>query len=541
VADDKIELPNSVHAIPATAKAVGKTNPKQWLEITVGVRRREDLPNLSSINLTAPGQRTYLTHEEMTQTYGADPDSVARITAFAGAHGLKIVRSDPVSARMTLGGAVAQLSEAFGVTLCDYADPHLGDFHARTGPVALPAEIAGDITGVFGFSNQRHLRRKDHKIAADQAAPAVAGPRQWFMPGELATIYNFPPNDASGQCIAILEFGGGVETADVTAYFKAINAPEPAITVVALDNVSTDPAADPASTVEVMLDVEVAGALAPGAHLVVYFSTFDEKGMVDAIAAALADDVNKPSVISISWGWDENQQFVDDVVWSPAAIDHVNHSFVAAALMGISVCVSTGDAGCEAQMQDGLAHVNFPASSPFVLAVGGTTLRTHKTAAGHVTTIEEVWNDGAGAGTGGGISDYTPRPDWQASVVPPSINPGSFVGRGIPDVAANADPATGYYTLTGGALGPQGGTSAAAPLWASLIARINTALGARVGNFNALLYSKYGPAGVLRGITVGHNDTQGRMKGQFAAAKGWDACTGWGVPDGVKLLEAMKG
>ncbi|MEO8811837.1 MAG: S53 family peptidase [Caulobacteraceae bacterium] len=539
--DKPTVLSNSAHAVPATAKATRRTNPNRWLEITLGVKRRADLPDLSSLDMVPPGQRTYLSQDQMAEQYGADAGSVARIAAFAAAHAIEIVRTDVISARMIVGGTVAALSAAFGVTLFDYDDAVLGNFHARTGPVSLPPEIAADITGVFGFSNQRHLRRVKHNIAADQASRMIAGRRKWFVPTELAPIYNFPANDAAGQTIALLEFGGGVETADVTAYFAKIAAPAPHVTVVALDNVSTDPAADPGSTGEVMLDIDVAGALAPGAHIVCYFSTFDEKGMIDAIAAAISDTVNKPGVISISWGWDENQPFQNGILWSPAAIDHVNHSFLAAAQMGISICVSTGDAGSEAQVNEGLAHVNFPARSPYVLAVGGTTLHASKTAGGKVNVQEVVWNDGPGSGTGGGVSDYTPRPDWQAGVAPPSINPGAFIGRGIPDVAADADPATGYLTMSGGKLGVVGGTSASAPLWAALIARLNTALGARVGNFNALLYTKYGPAGVLRDITVGNNDTEGRLHGQYPAGPGWDACTGWGVPDGVRLLTALRG
>jgi kumamolisin len=538
----RVELAGSAHAIPATATALRRTDPDRRLQITLGVRRRQDLPDLSALDMVPPAQRRYLTHEELSDQYGADPDSVARITAFAAARGIDVVRVDALSARMTLGGTVASLSDAFGVTLFDYADATLGDFHARTGPVSVPAELAGDVTGVFGFSNQRHLRRVRPAVSTEVSAAMVASPRTWFEPTELAPIYDFPANDASGQCIGLLEFGGGVETADVAAYFTKIGAPAPHVTVIGLDGVSTNPAADPDSTAEVMLDVDVAGAMAPGAAIAVYFSTFDEKGMIDAIAAAISDTANKPSVISISWGWDENQPFQNAILWSPDAIDHVNHSFLAAAQMGITICVSTGDGGAQAQVADGGAHVNFPASSPYVLAVGGTTLKTSKSAAGALTVTETVWNGGAQDGaTGGGVSDYTPAPAWQAGVVPPSINPGHFAGRAIPDVAADADPATGYLTMSGGKLGVVGGTSASSPLWAALIARINAALGARSGNFNALLYSKWGPAGVLRDITVGDNDIDGTLHGQFRAGPGWDACTGWGVAGGMKLLAAMKG
>ena len=289
-----------------------------------------------------------------------------------------------------------------------------------------------------------------------------------------------------------------------------------------------------------MLDVDVAGALAGGAKVAVYFSTFDEKGLVDILSAVINNSANDPGVLSVSWGWDENQPFNNGVLWSAAAIDHVNQSLLAVAQLGITVCVSTGDDGAEAQVQDGHAHVNFPATSPYVLAVGGTTLHARKGANGQTAVTEVVWNDGPGSGTGGGVSDLTPAPGWQEGKTPHSLNPGNFAGRAIPDVAANADPATGYLVMNGGKFGIVGGTSAAAPLWASLITRTNALTGARAGNFNALLYGAIGPAGVLRDITSGNNDTDGLLDGQFQAGPGWDACTGWGVPDEVKLLAALK-
>src|SRR4029077_19306113 len=316
-------------------------------------------------------------------------------------------------------------------------------------------------------------------------ASAAHAARAWFIPTELADIYNFPVGNAQQQCIGLLEFGGGVETGDLTSYFQTIQQPAPDVQIIAVDGVSTDPGSDPNSTGEVMLDVDVAGALANGAKIVAYFGTFDEKGLVDVLAKVVSDSANDPSVISISWGWDENENFNNSgVIWSPAAIAHCNASFLAAAHLGITVCVSTGDDGSEAQMQDGRAHVNFPATSPYVLAVGGTTLHVRKNAKGAAKITEVVWNDGPGSGTGGGVSDVTPVPTWQAGKVVPSINPGHFAGRAIPDVAANADPSTGYLIMSGGTLQIVGGTSASAPLWASLIARINAAIGARTGNFN---------------------------------------------------------
>lgn len=537
-----VELPNSVHQLPVGSKAIRKTNTRRWLELTVGVRRKKQLPDLSALEYKLPKDRSYMTRDHLEHEYGSDTKALTAIEAFAKSHHLVVTRNEPASARLGLAGTVADVSAAFGVTLFDYSHPKLGQFHARLGPVNVPSGLETAITGVFGFNNHRvmHRSRRPGRPVSPDAKNAA---QQWFVPSELAGIYNFPGAEAQKQCIGLLEFGGGVEASDVASYFKHINAPAPAFKVVAVDGVSTNPAADPESTDEVMLDVDVAGALGGGAKLAVYFSTFDEKGLVDALSTVINDATNDPSVISISWGWDENQPFNNSgIVWSPAAIDHCNASFLAAAHLGITTCVSTGDDGSEAQMTDGKAHVNFPATSPYVLAVGGTTLHVRKSAKGSQTINEVVWNDGSGGGaTGGGVSDVTPVPEWQSGKVPPSINPGHFKGRAIPDVAANADPATGYLTMSGGKLQVVGGTSASAPLWASLIAQINATIGARAGNFNALLYTKFGPQGVLRDITVGNNDAEGLLDGQYPAGAGWDACTGWGSPDGHKLLGALKG
>ena len=533
-------LANSLHHLPPGSVAKRRTNPNRWLELTVGVRRRKQLPDLSALDAKPPGERKYMTRDQLRNEYGSDPAAIDAIEKFAAAHHLVVTRNEPASARLGLGGTVANISDAFGVKLLDYSHPKLGEFHARTGPVMLPDDVGDAITGVFGLNNHRVMHRLPRPRQTIDAHTSMSKTRRWFIPTELAGIYNFPNADASNQCIGLLEFGGGVEESDVTAYFQKIGVPAPNIQIVAVDGVSTDPTADPNSTGEVMLDVDVAGALAGGAKVAVYFSTFDEKGLVDILSAVINDSANDPTVLSVSWGWDENQPFNNGILWSPAAIDHVNHSLLAVAQLGITVCVSTGDDGSEAQVKDGHAHVNFPAASPYVLAVGGTTLHARKSVHGHTTVTEVVWNDGPGSGTGGGVSDITPVPSWQEGKVPRSVNAGNFAGRAIPDVAANADPNTGYLVMNGGQFGIVGGTSASAPLWASLITRINALTGARAGNFNALLYGTIGPAGVLRDITSGNNDTDGLLDGQFQAGPGWDACTGWGVPDGAKLLTAFK-
>lgn len=299
-----VPLPNSTHTLPAGSLIQRRTSPHQWIEVTLGVARKQKLPSLATMENQKPRDRKYLTRDQLEETYGADTDAVDRITAYAHQHNLQVTRMEPGAARMRLAGTVEDISAAFGVSLFDYKHATLGEFHAHTGPVSVPAELAGAVTGVFGFNNHRHLRRNKATpvtVLTPVSAAAASTPR-YFLPPELGTLYDFPDATGKGQCIGLLEFGGGVDTKSATEYFKKLGIAEPNITSVSVDNVTTDPTADPDSTQEVMLDIDVAGSLAPDANIVVYFSTFDEKGLIDAISAVIADKANDPSVVSISWG-----------------------------------------------------------------------------------------------------------------------------------------------------------------------------------------------------------------------------------------------
>jgi kumamolisin len=214
-------------------------------------------------------------------------------------------------------------------------------------------------------------------------------------------------------------------------------------------------------------------------------------------------------------------------------------AFQAAATLGINVCCASGDNGSSDGVGDGLAHVDFPSSSPHALACGGTRLEATFDALSnqYVQSSEVVWNDDPTASaTGGGVSDVFALPDWQASAhIPPSVND-QHSGRGVPDVAGNADPDTGYRVRVDGQNVVYGGTSAVAPLWAGLIALLNQQLGQSVGFLNPILYSNadfFAQVNALQDVTSGNN-------GSYSAQQGWDACTGLGSPDGTNLLDALN-
>ena len=296
---------------------------------------------------------------------------------------------------------------------------------------------------------------------------------------------------------------------------------------------------------EVMMDIAVAGAIAPGAKLAVYFSEETTKGFFEAVAQAVYDSQNNPSIISISWGGPEGSY------WGQLMYA-MNQSFLDAAALGRTICCATGDHGSSdlrpynKTISDSLAHVEFPASSPFVLACGGTKLISPDAV---ITSGEVAWNDGKNEITGGGVSQYFDRPIYQVGInIPQSVNKRQINGRGVLDVTGVASP--GYDIPVHGQMDPKGrgGTSAVAPLWAGLIARINQCIGKPVGFINPLLYKHPAFTGVLADITKGNNSVKkvnvmgkGKMniKG-YKAQRGWDACTGLGCPNGVELLNAIK-
>ncbi len=521
----KHPVPGSERAPLPGARRVGAADPNDRLEVTVRVRPRawsqlqDRLRQLNEGKAPAAGAPPYLTREQFEQAHGADPADLDKVAAFATQHGLVVVEKSAPRRSVVLSGTVGAFSAAFGVTLEVYEHPS-GTYRGRTGPVHVPDELRDIVEGVFGLDDRPqakpHLRIKGSHGNIQWHAGGTA-----FTPPQVAKLYDFPGGaTGAGQCIAIIELGGGYRPADLATYFSEIQiSPAPQVVAVSIDHAKNHPTGDPnGPDGEVMLDIEVAGAVAPGARLVVYFAPNTDRGFLDAATTAIHDGHNRPSVVSISWGGPESS-------WTAQAMHAFDQAFQAAAALGVTVCCAAGDDGSSDGVPDGQPHVDFPSSSPFVLGCGGTRL----VGSGSVISTEVVWNDGpSGGSTGGGVSSVFARPTWQAGVpIPPSPTPGG--GRGVPDVAGNADPATGYRVRVDGIETVIGGTSAVAPLWAGLIALITQLKGHPVGSINPRLYKS---AGALRDITTGNN-------GAFQAGPGWDACTGLGSPDGTKVRNAL--
>lgn len=582
------------------ARRIGPANPREVLTVSVYVR-----PNPKAAPLRGQeywsrvplGRRTTLTRDQLANEYGAAPADIDRVVKFGRSHRLKVVETSLARRRVALSGTVADMNKAFGIELGRYETPN-ERYRGREGPLHLPKGLAEIVVGIFGLDNRRMARRVSNGSGAGTVTPP-----------QVAAAYNFPvpPNGAAGQTVAVLEFSGptsneistcGFAQSDIDAYIAFLNKTTGTnlqtihVTPVPVDKSTDAPGDVPGGSasnftiedpdVEVALDLEIIVSLAQGAAVVAYFAPSTEQGWVDAITQIVADKTNHPDVLSISWGWSELEADASigagdfpepwPFEWTQGAFTQMTAAFQSAANIGMTVFAASGDDGSNCEEDDGNAHVIYPASDPWVTACGGTITNALS------PLSQDTWNDNASGdgATGGGVSDLVGPQLWQADAnVPPSVNTNRRVGRGVPDIAGNASPNSGYilelygetsnnldFTSGPGAgspLGPVGGTSAVAPLYAALIARINAILGVRAGYLNPTLYS-LGAAnpsliglgglvvfqdvndGVSNGVTwVNDDGSTGGPSPGYVSGQGWDPCTGWGTINGSALLAALQG
>lgn len=517
-------LPGSEKAPFVTTLGEEAASLTKRFTVSVLVKRKQPLKTAHCLG------KIRLTHAQYRRSHGADPAAVKLVRAFAKEFDLTVESGTPRPERriIKLSGTVDAMQKAFGVTLTHKT--HEGTtYRMREGAINLPTALIGAVEAVLGLDN-RPQAEPHFRIAGEQgnltariaqgtgfASAHAAASNTSFTPVQIAQLYQFPAAAAAtGQTIGIIELGGGFRAKDITAYFKSLGQKTPKVTAVSVDGGKNSPTNANSADGEVMLDIEVAAAVAPGANIVVYFAPNTDQGFIDAIGAAVHDTTNKPSVISISWGAAEAN-------WTQQAMSALDAACQSASALGISVTVAAGDNGST----DGGTgnNVDFPASSPHVLACGGTKL----TSSGTTITDEVVWNELAAneGATGGGVSTIFPLPTWQGSsgVPKPTTSAG---GRGVPDVAGNADPSSGYIIRVDGQTLVIGGTSAVAPLWAGLIAVANQQSGKTAGLLQPQIYAAKARSG-FRDITAGSN-------GGFEAGPGWDACTGLGSPITTSLI-----
>jgi len=524
---DGLPLPGSELQVPSTAELIGPCPADAQIEVTVYLRSKDPTGLQEYVEQTSgPGNHVYLTPQQFAHKFGADPADVEAVKNFAEAQQLHVLGHNLGRRSVTLSGTPARLNEAFGVNVQHYRYAG-GVYRLRQGSIRIPASFENIITGIFGFDNRPKARAHFRILSKKAAAPGAVTP-ETYTPLQLAAIYDFPGGfTGQGETIGIIELGGGYNQTDLDNYFQQLGvSPAPSVTAVSVDGATNSPTGDPnGADGEVELDIEVTGSIAPGAAIKVFFAPNTDQGFIDAVTTAVNDSA--VTLISISWGGPE-------ATFTTQSMTAFNQAFQDAGTMGKTVFVAAGDNGSSDGESDGANHVDFPASSPFVVGCGGTTLVANTST--DTITSEVVWNEAASneGATGGGVSDFFAKPSYQDSVnVPAPTTQGG--GRGVPDVAGDADPVTGYQVIIDGSTTTIGGTSAVAPLYAGLFARINQALlqngKSRVGSVNAALYQN---RSAFHDIVSGNN-------GAFSAGSGWDPTTGLGSPDGGKILSALGG
>jgi kumamolisin len=529
----RVTLPGSKRALLPNSRAAGPVDPTERVSLTVRTRSAGDVAALEQrvqrLSREPLAQRTYLTREELAREHGAKAEDLDLVEELAHEHNLMVVHRSAAERSIVLEGKLGDLLSLFPADVQVYHHAN-GTYRGRQGEIQIPKALEGIVTGVFGFDT-----RPKHRYSLGYRAAAGPGGADGVPSTDFAKRYKFPQTyegqalNGAGQTIAIVELGGGFRSSDLKVFFHEIGVTRPSVSAISVDHAGHTPTTPDSSDGEVMLDIEVAGAVAPKAKFAVYFAPNNgDKGFIDGISAAVHDAQRKPSVISISWGGPESTT-------DQQGIKAFHEIFVAAAALGVTICAASGDHGTadlDAPDWDGKIHVDHPAVDDFVLGCGGTQIDN----AGN----DVVWNDGTpfdqsvpgggGWASGGGISEVFPVPSYQAEAKLPASIASGKPGRGVPDIAMSA---TNYYTRVDSSEGASGGTSAVAPLMSALVALLNQAKHKNVGFLNPFLYANAGA--VVHDVTVGTNAITNTVQG-YHAGPGWDACSGLGTPDGTAIL-----
>lgn len=531
----------TAHAHPNGHTKLNPTAPGQLVTATIMVRRKPDgsrLRNEADFTARAKAPAKRLSRAEFAATHGSDPKELQEVEAFAKSQGLEVLESNAARRSVVVRGTASAINKAFSVQLHDFDSPR-GKYHSHTGMASVPAPISNMVEAVVGLDNRqvpaRHYSTARRRSQKDPPNTAPVTPQQ------IAQAYNFPAGDGTGQTIGIYEMqtsdgAAGYSVADLTntmqAFGGGLKVPKPID--VSVDGVKNSGVSDG----ETGLDITVASAIAQGAQIAVYFTGGTTQSILHALQAMIHPNAGDPvpSVLSISYGWGPDDASADS--FSEQEYQQLDQLFQDAANLGITVLVSSGDSGAFISSST-QAQTSYPATEPWVVACGGTTVGNLNGG----TFDEYVWNDvGAGGpgATGGGISARFPVPTYQANVHLPMRNGTNSPGRGIPDIAGNASENSGYQQFIQGQEQPVGGTSAVAPLYAGLIARINANLGAPVGFINPVLYSMGNAAFHDVSSPPGPANNSFQHVTGYPAGPGWDACTGWGSVNGMALQNGLK-
>jgi kumamolisin len=527
-------LQGSEHPQPKGFKKLQPTDGAQELTITLMLRRHQGHTQVTPEEVMArPSSRP--TREAFAKARGAAQSEIDAVVNFARDAGLQIVDADAARRSVIVQGSADAISKAFAVQLNNYEYPQ-GTYRSHDGPVNVPAAIADYIQAVVGLTNREVEAKHWSASTAVQQGSKVDPPNTVALtPAQVANLYNFPAGDGANQTIGLYEMKigrtpAGYSKTDIEGTMKALgNLPMPNLIDVSVDGAKNSGKSDG----ETGLDITVAGAIAPKATIAVYFTGAQVQNMIHALQMMILPKAGDPapSILSISYGWGADDPGTPN--FSPSEYAQFTSLFEDASTNKITVFISSGDSGAFVDSNT-QAQTSYPASDIWVTGCGGTTI-------GNIqgqSFDEWVWNDNGA--TGGGVSARFGVPAYQAgAAIPKRIGTGA-AGRGVPDIAGNASPNSGYPQVLNGKQPEQiGGTSAVAPLYAGLMARINSNLGSPAGFLNTTLYSL--PAAAFRHIAGPPGPANNSSNGVtgYPAGAGWNACTGLGSVDGQALQTAL--
>ncbi len=472
----------------------------------------------------SPDYRRFLRADEIGARFGLSDADLERVTAWAAAHGLVVTATSPQRLAVSVVGPAGTIERLFGVALRDFIDRAGRTFQAPLGEPRVPRALDGLVAGVDGLDTRPSERPAFR-------GPIAAGPEDGMTPPIIDRVYELEGLRAlglngEGQTVAIVSLDT-FDPDDIKAFDRLAGTSGPAVKRVAVNGGVNSPGD---GQDEVSLDIEVIRAVAPKAQILDYEAP-NQSGSIAAVIDRIVKD-GRADIVSISWGSCEAGR-------SASSLARMASSLAAAAAAGISVFVASGDHGAydciDSDRSDLRVSVDSPAGDVNAIGVGGTLLSMLDDG----TWVDEVaWEEPlTGWGPGGGLSGVYPRPAWQTGVgVDNSRSNGK---RQVPDVAAAADPISGFLTVSAGEKGAAGGTSAASPFWAGLSVLVRQLAQKDgldgLGPLGPTLYrvAASQPAGaVFHDVTRGGNLLDD-------AAPGWDYATGLGSPRGTPLAHAI--
>ncbi len=511
--------------VQAHAVSLGALNTDEHVHaiFTLPVRNQAELEKLIQ-RLHNPNDEyygKYLTSEEFIEKFAPSQEDYDKVINYAKGQGFTVTGTHDNRLLLNTSAPAGTVEKAMDITLHQYEYKGGRKFYAATIEPAVPASIAAVISGVVGLNNAGQWRTHYHQLknnATSNASPS--GPGGGFSPHDIAVAYNLTGISANGagQSVATLQLGSYLAS-DINTYTTTFGLPPAKMHNVLILGGPTDPTPNGETT----LDAQLVLAMAPGCDLYMYMAPNSNQGVVGAYNKMATDNIVKS--ISTSWGLGEDET-------DSQTLQTQNTIFMQMAAQGQTMYAAAGDNGAYDDQNSTLV-VDDPASQPYVVGVGGTTLTVDSTTGIYLS--EAVWNDREGSG-GGGVSKIWPIPSWQTAVATTY----SKTNRNVPDISLNADPEKGYAICLNGSWTMFGGTSCAAPLWAGFTALINQELAANqkppLGFANPKLYAlgtdPTASAQVYHDVTSGNNLF-------YPAGSKYDNATGWGTPNCQNLLQAL--